>query len=194
VPEVLLSGDHAAIARWRHQQRLERTAARRPDLLAPTAADDPAGLAVVPATPADLPELYVLQLACWVRQAQLNPDVEIPALHETLDDLRASLADHPTWVVRSAGRLVASVRGHLDGTDWEVGRLMVAPDLRGRGLGRRLLAHAEAVAPPSATRFTLFTGARSEENLRMYRRAGYRPTPEPCPFPGAVKLGKPVHR
>ncbi|WP_114559168.1 tRNA (guanosine(37)-N1)-methyltransferase TrmD, partial [Desertihabitans aurantiacus] len=48
VPEVLLSGDHAAIARWRHQQRLERTAARRPDLLAPTAADDPAGLAVVP--------------------------------------------------------------------------------------------------------------------------------------------------
>jgi tRNA (guanine37-N1)-methyltransferase len=33
VPEVLLSGDHAAIARWRRQQALKRTAAQRPDLL-----------------------------------------------------------------------------------------------------------------------------------------------------------------
>jgi tRNA (guanine37-N1)-methyltransferase len=33
VPEVLLSGNHAEIARWRHQQALERTRQRRPDLL-----------------------------------------------------------------------------------------------------------------------------------------------------------------
>ncbi|MGE3108756.1 MAG: tRNA (guanosine(37)-N1)-methyltransferase TrmD [Phycisphaerales bacterium] len=36
VPDVLLSGDHGAIDRWRTQQRLERTRARRPDLLTPT--------------------------------------------------------------------------------------------------------------------------------------------------------------
>jgi tRNA (guanine37-N1)-methyltransferase len=34
VPAVLLSGDHARIARWRRQQRLGRTWLRRPDLLA----------------------------------------------------------------------------------------------------------------------------------------------------------------
>lgn len=33
VPPVLLSGDHAAVARWRHEQSLERTARLRPDLL-----------------------------------------------------------------------------------------------------------------------------------------------------------------
>ncbi len=33
VPEVLLGGDHAAIARWRREQSLARTAERRPDLL-----------------------------------------------------------------------------------------------------------------------------------------------------------------
>jgi len=33
VPAVLLSGDHAAIARWRRDQGLRRTAERRPDLL-----------------------------------------------------------------------------------------------------------------------------------------------------------------
>jgi tRNA (guanine37-N1)-methyltransferase len=34
VPAVLSSGNHAAIARWRREQSLRRTAARRPDLLA----------------------------------------------------------------------------------------------------------------------------------------------------------------
>jgi tRNA (guanine37-N1)-methyltransferase len=33
VPAVLLSGDHAAIARWRREQALRRTRERRPDLL-----------------------------------------------------------------------------------------------------------------------------------------------------------------
>lgn len=32
VPEVLLSGDHAAIGKWRRQQAAEATKARRPDL------------------------------------------------------------------------------------------------------------------------------------------------------------------
>jgi tRNA (guanine37-N1)-methyltransferase len=43
VPAVLASGDHGAVARWRHEQALERTRARRPDLL-----PDPG----IPATPA----------------------------------------------------------------------------------------------------------------------------------------------
>jgi tRNA (guanine37-N1)-methyltransferase len=33
VPEILLSGNHAEIARWRREQSLRRTAQRRPDLL-----------------------------------------------------------------------------------------------------------------------------------------------------------------
>ncbi len=39
VPEVLLSGDHAAIARWRRDEALRRTAALRPDLMAALPAD-----------------------------------------------------------------------------------------------------------------------------------------------------------
>jgi tRNA (guanine37-N1)-methyltransferase len=34
VPEVLLSGNHAAISRWRRKEALKRTWMRRPDLLA----------------------------------------------------------------------------------------------------------------------------------------------------------------
>ena len=40
VPAVLLSGDHAAIARWRRDEALRRTARLRPDLLAAVELDD----------------------------------------------------------------------------------------------------------------------------------------------------------
>ncbi|MFW6366743.1 MAG: tRNA (guanosine(37)-N1)-methyltransferase TrmD, partial [Spirochaetota bacterium] len=36
VPPVLLSGNHAEIARWRHEKRVERTAVVRPDLIRKT--------------------------------------------------------------------------------------------------------------------------------------------------------------
>ena len=32
VPSILTSGDHGAVARWRHEQALDRTRRRRPDL------------------------------------------------------------------------------------------------------------------------------------------------------------------
>lgn len=35
IPEILLSGDHGKIAKWRHEQALALTRARRPDLLGP---------------------------------------------------------------------------------------------------------------------------------------------------------------
>src|SRR6185436_9433542 len=40
VPDVLLSGDHAAIRRWRKKEALTRTLERRPDLLAGATLDD----------------------------------------------------------------------------------------------------------------------------------------------------------
>jgi tRNA (guanine37-N1)-methyltransferase len=42
VPAVLLSGHHAAIARWRRHEALRRTLERRPDLIDPGALDDEA--------------------------------------------------------------------------------------------------------------------------------------------------------
>ncbi|MGA8210529.1 MAG: GNAT family N-acetyltransferase, partial [Nocardioidaceae bacterium] len=86
----------------------------------------------------------------------------------------------------------AAGRARLDGDVWQVGRLMVAPDLRGRGLGRWLLERLEEAAPPQARRVALFTGSRSEANLRRYRRAGYRrETREPAEV-GVVHLSKPL--
>ena len=190
VPPVLLSGDHGAIAAWRRAQALRRTVERRPDLVPASALL--ADLEIRPGEPADAGELFVLQRACWVQEMHDNPGVRIPALHETYDDLRDWIARDTVLVARSAGRLVGAVRASLDGDAWEVGRLMVAPDVSGRGLGRALLERIEALAPRTATSYALFTGAGSERNLRMYKKAGYRLQRDPGAAPeGAVRLTKP---
>ena len=83
---------------------------------------------------------FTLQRACWVQEQHANPGVAIPALDESLDDVRAWIAEDVVLVARAAGRLVGAVRGErCDGDEWDIGRLMVAPDLQGRGLGRALL-------------------------------------------------------
>ncbi|WP_134738608.1 tRNA (guanosine(37)-N1)-methyltransferase TrmD [Nocardioides sp. 503] len=190
VPDVLLSGDHGRIARWRRDQAERRTAQRRPDLLSPsTLAGE---WAIVPATRGDAGELLTLQRACWLQEAIANESVTgIPALSESYNDVVAWLAGWTTFVVRVEGRLVGAVRGRMEGTAWDIGRVMVAPDLQGRGLGRVLLEHIQAVAPAEATSYVLFTGARSTDNLRMYKRAGFRLRPDiPAP-PLAVVLTKP---
>jgi tRNA (guanine37-N1)-methyltransferase len=189
VPPVLLSGNHAAVASWRRDQAVRRTAARRPDLVAAsTLLDESGSLEIRPVEPADAGELYVLQRACWVQEMHDNPGVRIPALHETYDDLRDWIGRDTVLVARSAGRLVGAVRASLDGEEWDIGRLMVAPDLAGRGLGRTLLARIEALAPDAATTYALFTGAGSARNQRMYKKAGYRLRGEI--EPGVVRMTK----
>jgi tRNA (guanine37-N1)-methyltransferase len=191
VPAVLLGGDHGAVAAWRADQSLRRTAARRPDLVHPSRVGE---WRIVPAVRGDVGEILTLQRACWTQEALANDTLEIPALHESLADVEASLDEWAYYVVRAEGRLVGAVRGRLEGHEWDIGRMMVAPDLQGRGLGRALLEHIQAVAPAEATTYVLFTGAGSAANQRMYKRAGFRLRSDRTAPPHAVILTKPAPR
>ncbi|HEX5086358.1 MAG TPA: GNAT family N-acetyltransferase [Nocardioides sp.] len=149
----------------------------------------------MPARPGDAGELLTLQRACWLQEALANDSLtDIPAIHESLEEVQEWMATWSTWVVRSEGRLVGAVRGRLeesaDGPVWDIGRIMVAPDLQGRGLGRQLLEHIQVVAPPEATAYVLFTGARSTANIRMYKKAGFRVRTDLEAPPLAVVLTK----
>jgi len=192
VPDVLLSGDHARIARWRHEQAVQRTAERRPDLVAATSVgSDEVRLATL----ADAGEILTLQLACWVAEQRANPGVEIHAQRETLEDVRRWLGRWTVIVRRREGRLIAAARGRVErhgdhAGAWDVGRLMVAPDLQGQGLGRDMLERIEAAAPADVAAYVLFTGAGSADNLRMYKKAGYRLLGAAPGEPGAVVLTK----
>ncbi|MEV5571297.1 bifunctional NAD(P)H-dependent oxidoreductase/GNAT family N-acetyltransferase [Spirillospora sp. NPDC052269] len=140
-------------------------------------------------TPDDAPEVTVLQRACWMDEAIVNDTLDIPALHETPDDVREWLATWDTTGLWLDGRLLGMVRTRPDETDHHLGRLAVVPDLRGRGLGRWLLETAEASATRDARRILLFTGAKSEGNIALYQRQGYRLQPA-VSTDGTVRLTK----
>src|SRR5262249_34067980 len=95
----------------------------------------------------------------------------------TLDSVREEVGSDCVFVARLGEEVVGSARGKVteDGAA-DIGRLCVHPRLQGHGLGARLLRAAEAALAEErgATKSRLFTGHRSEGNLRLYRRVGYQ--------------------
>jgi GNAT superfamily N-acetyltransferase len=68
---------------------------------------------------------------------------------------------------------VGSVRAILTGGTCFIGRLIVHPDYQGQGIGAQLMRAIEEYFS-SADRYELFTGSRSENNLRFYSNLGYK--------------------
>ena len=168
VPKVSALGDH-----------------RPPTARLPGVSDQ---LIPVPATAADAAEVLVLQRCCWVSEAIANSTMDIPPLHESLEAVQGWLPR--AWVFLDGGRLIGAVRGFSDGDSWQIGRLMVAPDRQGEGLGGLLLRHIESQAPAGTHWHVLFTGAGSLANQARYRHGGYQ---EFKAEDGLVYLRKPAN-
>ncbi|ABP54800.1 bifunctional NAD(P)H-dependent oxidoreductase/GNAT family N-acetyltransferase [Salinispora tropica] len=139
----------------------------------------------------DVPEVTVLQRCCWVDEALVNDTLDMPALHESPEQVREWLATWHTTGIWRDGRLLGMVRARRIGADWHVGRLAVVPDLRGQGLGRWLLRTAEAIADPDCRHILLVTGAKSLRNIDLYRSEGYQSMSLAGPA-GTMCLGKEV--
>ncbi|MGC4854782.1 GNAT family N-acetyltransferase [Micromonospora sp. DT4] len=150
---------------------------------------------IAPAGVADAGEILTVQRAAYLTEAQHYADPFLPPLTETLDEVRAALSGPMTVLAARLGhRLVGSVRARMDGDTAHIGRLSVAPDQQGQGIGVRLLAAIEAACPAEVALFTLFTGADSARNIELYQRYGYRIVahrPDPNGTPLAV-LEKPA--
>ncbi len=128
---------------------------------------------IVPLTVGDAGEVLTLQRAAYASEALLYGDPALPPLTQTLPELVKELSDCLGHKALRGSRLVGAVRAVLRGDTLHIGRLTVAPDLQGSGLGTALLSAAESAAGPHVTSAALFTGHLSTDNLRLYERQGY---------------------
>jgi ribosomal protein S18 acetylase RimI-like enzyme len=157
-----------------------------------------AAFVIAPVGPDDVGEILTLQRAAYVTEAQLYDDCRLPPLTQTYQELEAELAyGFALKAVRGgriSGRIIGAGRAHRDGPVWRIGRLTVAPDAQGQGVGTRLLTELEQHAPAGIERFTLFTGHLSTANLSLYQRLGYRESAREPLRPGVelVHLDKPA--
>jgi ribosomal protein S18 acetylase RimI-like enzyme len=124
-----------------------------------------------PISPEDAGEVLTIQRAAFVSEALIYGSVDMPPLTQTLDELEAELRDAYGWVARVDGRLVGAIRAREQDGLLLIGRIAIAPDQQGEGIGQALLEAAESSS--SAEQAELFTGSLSEANIRLYERCGY---------------------
>jgi len=125
----------------------------------------------------DLKEILALQKLAFQTEAEAHGNYDIEPLKQTYESICADFSTYTFLKVTQNNRIIGSVKSRIkDGTVW-VGKLIVSPDFRKKGLGKQLLNEVEK-RYPDAERFQLFTAASSIHNIRLYESVGYTITGE----------------
>jgi len=145
------------------------------------------------ATLDDAAAILDLQKRAYESEARLYNDWTLPPLTQTLLALQEEFAASVVLKAMAGDRLVGSVRARETDGLCQLGRLIVEPELQGRGIGTMLMRHIESLFP-GARVFELFTGSRSEGNLRLYERLGYQRAREKVLSPSVTLVFLEKHR
>lgn len=114
-----------------------------------------------------------LQKLAYQSEALLYNDFNIPPLTQTLDELRSDFTSKVFLKAQVEDKIVGSVIGYQERSTCFVERLVVHPDFQGQGIGATLMDQIESCFE-QAQRFELFTGHKSERNIHLYERLGYK--------------------
>jgi ribosomal protein S18 acetylase RimI-like enzyme len=133
------------------------------------------------ASPDDAPAILELQKLAYQSEARLYNDWTIPPLTQTLDELISDFTTKICLKAQVEGKIVGSVRGHQVGDTCYIERLIVHPNFQGQGIGTALMVQIESYFDSLSERlrqrvrrFELFTGHKSDRNIRLYERLGYQ--------------------
>lgn len=120
----------------------------------------------------DLEEILKLQYLAYQSEAELHQNYKIPPLVQTLSEVENEYEKGVILKgVMEDGTIIGSVRGYTEGNTLYIGKLIVHPDMQGKGYGKQLLSSIEALYPDY--RYELFTSSKSIRNLGLYESRGY---------------------
>ena len=120
-------------------------------------------------------ELLTLRRAAFVSEAQISGNPNIPPLTQTLAELREDMAREDVITIGAwiGPRLVGSIRVGIEDDKATLGRLAVAPDIQGQGIGTQLLFEVLKHLPENTREVWVFTGQDSKQNLSLYAKHGF---------------------
>ena len=114
-----------------------------------------------------------LQKLAYQSEAKLYSDFSIPPLIQTIEELEVDFTRKVFLKTQVESKIIGSVRGYQSGNTCYVERLIVHPNHQGRGIGTALMASVE-LCFGQVQRFELFTGNKSDRNIHLYERLGYK--------------------
>ncbi|MNI06784.1 putative acetyltransferase [compost metagenome] len=126
------------------------------------------------ADPSDLKEILELQYMSYKSEAEIYKDDRIPPLTQTIEELEQEYENHMILKAVIDGCIVGSVRAVEENLTCHIGKLIVNPNYQNQGIGTKLIESIEELFNP-IKKFELFTGHKSERNLYLYKKLGYKP-------------------
>lgn len=121
----------------------------------------------------DLRKILDLQYIAYQSEARLFKDQDIPPLKQTLADVEKEYQKgNILKALDDDKNIIGSVRAFCDNGTVYIGKLMVHPSKQGQGIGTKLLIEMEKQYPKQ--RCELFTSTKSEKNIVLYQKLGYK--------------------
>lgn len=122
----------------------------------------------------DLRDILDLQYISYRSEAELYNDFTIQPLRQTIEEIEHEFENPIIIKALINGRIVGSVRASSsEDLICNIGKLIVHPEYQNRGIGTKLMVSIEDIFRHSK-RFELFTGHKSEKNLYLYKKLGYK--------------------
>ena len=125
------------------------------------------------ATISDAEGILALQKLAYRSEAEIYNDFNIPPMVQTLESIEKDFENQVFLKALIDGRIMGSVRAYSKEGICYIGRLIVHPDFQNQGIGTNLMNKIEKIFG-TCQRFELFTGDKSERNLYLYQKLGYK--------------------
>ncbi|MFA9388993.1 MAG: GNAT family N-acetyltransferase [Prolixibacteraceae bacterium] len=120
----------------------------------------------------DLEKILDIQKKAFVQQAEIYQMCSIAPMTQTMEEIIEECTSKIVLKAALNGEIIGSIRAHMENRICHINKLAVLPEYQGKGFGKALLTEIEKYFPKAA-KFALETGAKSKNNIELYKKYGY---------------------